>query len=150
MAGAHVPLACADCHNGNYNNTPNICSGCHMNDYNQATNPNHAAAQFPTTCADCHTQSVWNPSTFNHDGQYFPIYSGHHNGVWNTCSDCHSNPSNFAVFTCTTSCHPQSTMNNAHQAVSGYAYNSNACYNCHPTGSAGGDKMMDKSIFRSN
>ncbi|MEI6748088.1 MAG: hypothetical protein WCM93_02900 [Bacteroidota bacterium] len=150
LAGAHVAIAnqCVDCHNGNYNNTPNTCSGCHMTNYNQTTNPNHASAQFPTTCADCHTQSAWTPSTFNHDGQYFPIYSGKHKNKWNTCSQCHQNAANFASFTCIASCHSQSSTNGDHQGVNGYAYNSDACYNCHPNGNAG--KVMDNSFNRTN
>ena len=142
LAGAHTSLACATCHNGNYNTQiPNTCVGCHQANYNSTTNPNHAAAGFPTDCASCHTQVAWTPSTFNHDGQYFPIYSGHHNGKWTLCSDCHPSASNFQQFTCTTSCHPQSSMDNHHQGVSGYSYNSTACYNCHPTGSSGGKLM---------
>jgi hypothetical protein len=145
LAGAHTNIACATCHNGNYNNAiPNTCAGCHMNDYNQTNNPNHAAAQFPTDCATCHTQNAWVPSTFDHDGQYFPIYSGNHNGEWDLCSDCHPNSSNFAVFTCTTSCHPQSSMNSQHQGISGYSYNSEACLSCHPNGSAGKGMMQLK------
>lgn len=150
ITGAHTAIAnnCTECHNGNYNNTPNTCFGCHSADYNQSNDPNHASAQFPTTCEDCHTQSVWVPSTFNHDGQYFPIYSGKHKGEWNTCSDCHTNSGNYAVYTCTTACHPQSSTNNEHQGVSGYSYSSTACLNCHPNGS--GDKSINNSIFRSN
>jgi hypothetical protein len=149
LAGAHVNAPCADCHSGNYTgSTPNTCAGCHMPDYNTTTNPNHASAQFPTTCADCHTQTAWNPSTFNHDAQYFPIYTGKHKNKWNLCSDCHPNASNFAVFTCTTSCHPQNSTNNNHQGVSGYQYNSNACYACHPTGNAG--KSMLNGLEKSN
>lgn len=149
LAGAHVSKPCADCHNGNYNNTPNTCAGCHTTNYNQTTNPNHAAAYFPTTCADCHTQTAWTPATFDHDGQYFPIYSGKHNGEWNTCADCHTNPSNYAIFTCTTSCHPQSSTNNDHDGVSNYVYNSAACYNCHPDGNSDG-KKVGNNIFKSN
>jgi hypothetical protein len=140
LAGAHVTVSCITCHNGNYNNTANTCVGCHITNYNQTTNPSHSAAQFPTTCSDCHSQTSWTPSTWDHDSQYFPIYSGKHQGEWNTCSDCHTNPGNYAVFTCTTSCHPQSSTNNEHQGVANYSYNSAACYNCHPNGS--GDKMM--------
>jgi hypothetical protein len=142
LAGTHTSLACATCHNGNYNTQiPNTCVGCHQANYNATTNPNHATAGFPTDCASCHTQTAWTPSTFNHDGQYFPIYSGHHNGKWTLCSDCHPNASNFQQFTCTTSCHPQSQMNNSHSGVAGYSYNSAACYSCHPTGSGGGKLM---------
>jgi mRNA-degrading endonuclease YafQ of YafQ-DinJ toxin-antitoxin module len=139
LQGAHASIAndCAACHNGNYNNTPNTCYGCHADDYNQTTDPPHQSAQFPTDCESCHTQTTWEPSTFNHDGQYFPIYSGAHNGNWDQCSDCHTNPSNYAVFTCLT-CHEQSQTNNDHSEVTGYQYNSDACLACHPDGNASG------------
>jgi len=141
LEGAHVSIAnqCVLCHNGNYNSTPNTCVGCHLNDYNQTTDPNHTAAQFPTTCLNCHNQNAWSPANWNHS---FPIYSGKHKNEWNSCSDCHTNPGDYSVFTCTTSCHPQSQTNNDHQGVTGYSYNSAACYNCHPNGSA--PKIMDK------
>jgi hypothetical protein len=146
LAGAHVAIAnqCVVCHNGNYNSTPNTCVGCHLNDYNQTNNPPHAPSQFPTTCLDCHNQNAWSPANWNHDGLYFPIYSGKHQGEWSTCSDCHNNPGDYSVFTCTTSCHPQSSTNNDHQGVAGYTYNSIACYNCHPNGTA--PKMMERNI----
>lgn len=149
LAGAHVPLSCNVCHNGNYNNTPNTCVGCHMANYTQANNPNHVTAQFPTTCAECHTQTAWSPSTFNHDGQYFPIYSGKHKSKWNTCSQCHQNAANFAIFTCTSSgCHSQSSTNSKHNGVPNYVYNSINCLNCHPNGS--GDKSLHENFIRSN
>jgi mRNA-degrading endonuclease YafQ of YafQ-DinJ toxin-antitoxin module len=149
LQGAHASIAndCFTCHNGNYNSTPNTCFACHTDDYNQTTDPNHASAQFPTACEDCHSQTAWEPSTFNHDGQYFPIYSGEHQGEWDACSDCHTNPSNYAVFTCTTTCHPQNEMNNEHNGVSGYQYNSEACFACHPTGSSGGAFNHNSSSF---
>lgn len=149
LAGAHVGIAnnCAVCHNGNYNTTPNTCVGCHLQDYNQTTNPPHATAQFPTDCESCHTQSVWTPSTFNHDGQYFPIYSGKHQGEWTLCSDCHTTPTNYGLFSCI-DCHEhnQPDMDDKHSGVSGYSYNSLACYQCHPTGNGG--KMMNHDIIR--
>ncbi|MCX6305755.1 MAG: cytochrome c3 family protein [Bacteroidetes bacterium] len=144
LAGAHVTVSCIDCHNGNYNATPNTCVGCHQTNYNLTNNPPHAASQFPTTCADCHTQTAWSPANWNHDGLYFPIYSGKHKNNWSTCSDCHTNPANYAVFTCTTSCHPQSSMNNKHQGISGYSYNSVACLSCHPQGNT--PKLMKSTI----
>lgn len=139
FVGAHITVSnnCVQCHNGNYNNTPNTCVGCHLTQYNQTNNPPHASSQFPTDCQLCHSQNAWSPSTFNHDQQWFPIFSGKHNGRWNTCSDCHTNSSNYQVFTCTTSCHPQAQTNNQHSDVSGYSYNSTACYACHPQGNAG-------------
>jgi hypothetical protein len=75
------------------------------------------------------------PSTFDHDDLFFPIYSGKHDGEWDECSDCHTEPTNYSVFSCIT-CHEhnQSEMDNEHREVSGYVYDSDACYNCHPNG----------------
>ncbi|MFN3875486.1 MAG: hypothetical protein ACK4L7_06205, partial [Flavobacteriales bacterium] len=137
LHGAHTQASCIECHANGYAGTPTACSACHMADYNTATGPNHVAAGFPTDCAQCHTENAWEPSTFNHDGQYFPIYSGEHDNEWNTCADCHINPSNYAVFSCI-DCHEhdnQASVNSDHNGVPGYSYNSNACYNCHPDGS---------------
>ncbi len=136
LTGAHTAIPnCYDCHEGSYTNTPNECYGCHADDYNQTNDPPHQSAQFPIDCEACHTTSIWDPSTFDHDGQYFPIYSGEHQGEWDQCSDCHENPSNYAIFTCIT-CHEQGDMNEEHQGISGYQYNSIACLSCHPDGSS--------------
>ncbi|MDP3463575.1 MAG: hypothetical protein Q8S18_12355 [Bacteroidales bacterium] len=143
LEGAHLVIAneCVVCHNGNYISTPNSCFGCHETDYNQTVDPPHLTAQFPTECLLCHNQTVWEPSTFNHDVQYFPIYSGEHEGEWNFCSDCHTNPSNYAVFSCI-DCHEhnQADMAEEHDDVSGYQWNSSACLECHPNGES--DKVM--------
>ncbi|MBL7906255.1 MAG: hypothetical protein JNL22_14625 [Bacteroidales bacterium] len=151
LNGAHAVIAgnCSDCHNGNYNSTPNTCADCHIDTYNQTNDPPHLSAQFPVTCQDCHTENGWTPSTFNHDNQYFPIYSGKHNGEWNSCADCHTNPSNYAMFSCI-DCHEhnQSEMDDEHDEVSGYQYNSNACFNCHPDGDS--KSMIRKQEFRQN
>jgi hypothetical protein len=137
LTGAHQNAACTDCHiNGNYNNTPNTCVGCHQTDYNNANDPDHSAAQFPTTCADCHNTTAWQPSTWNHDQQYFPIYSGKHKNEWDQCVDCHTTPGNFSLFSCI-DCHEHDDpvdMADHHQGVPGYQYSSPACYSCHPDG----------------
>ncbi len=125
---------CASCHNGDYTNTPNTCVGCHQQDFNQTADPNHVALQFSTDCATCHSESAWVPSTFDHDNQYFPIYSGEHEGEWDQCIDCHTTPGNYSIFTCIT-CHTNSETNEEHNGVNGYIYNSTACLACHPTGS---------------
>jgi hypothetical protein len=122
LTGAHTSLSCANCHNGNYNNTSNTCNGCHQTDYNSTTNPQHSSAGFPTNCESCHNTVAWQPSTFNHDAQYFPIYSGRHRNRWSLCSDCHQTATNFSVHSCNISCH----RNDHHQDQD--------CYICHPTG----------------
>ncbi|MCB9208040.1 MAG: hypothetical protein H6609_01585 [Ignavibacteriales bacterium] len=145
LVGAHSSISndCSTCHNGDYNNTSNQCYDCHQNDYNSTTNPAHASSGFGTGCLDCHSQSAWTPSTFDHDGQYFPIYSGDHRGEWNTCSDCHKNSNDFGQFTCL-ECHEhsQSRMDDKHSDINDYVYDSNACYDCHPRGQ--GDIMIKK------
>ncbi|MCB9332629.1 MAG: hypothetical protein H6574_16270 [Lewinellaceae bacterium] len=137
LNGAHATIAndCAACHNGDYNNTPNTCAGCHQADYDATTNPNHQAAQFNTDCAICHSETTWSPSNFDHDNQYFPIYSGKHEGEWAVCTDCHSNPANYMEVTCT-NCHLNPTTDNEHTGVNGYVYLDQACLACHPTGDA--------------
>ena len=138
LSGAHSALLndCDGCHNGNYTSTQNTCIGCHQDEYNQTTDPPHASAQFSTDCLTCHTESAWEPSTFEHDGQYFPIYSGEHNGEWNACVDCHTTPGDYALFSCI-DCHEhnQTDMNEEHDGENGYIYSSPACLECHPNGS---------------
>jgi hypothetical protein len=136
LNGAHAAISndCAICHDGDYNNTPNTCAGCHLGDYNKTTNPSHVQAQFSTDCKECHSEVTWESATFDHDAQYFPIYSGKHRGEWDKCTDCHTNPDNYAVFTCT-NCHTNPETDNEHNGVPGYTFESNACLSCHPTGS---------------
>jgi hypothetical protein len=137
LTGAHVTLACAACHSdGVYAGKPTTCVSCHLTDYNGTNNPVHSTAGFPTACASCHTTATWLGATFNHDASFFPIYSGTHQGRWSSCATCHTNPANYATFTCLT-CHTQLNTNGHHNGVSGYRYDSQACYSCHPRGRAG-------------
>ncbi len=153
LVGAHATISnqCADCHNGNYNNTPSDCFGCHETDYNNTSNPSHSAAQFPTNCNECHSQSSWTPATFDHDSKYFPIYSGKHKGEWNQCNECHTTQNNYSLFSCI-NCHEHNNkteVDSDHSGISGYAYQSNACYSCHPTGNEddGGDEIIKLQIM---
>ena len=142
LKGAHDLIAndCVACHNGNYNSTPNTCIGCHAEDYSQTDDPPHVELQFSEDCESCHTETAWVPSTFDHDGQYFPIYSGSHNGEWSQCIDCHTNPSDYSLFTCV-NCHENPETDEEHLGVGGYVYEDNACLACHPTGDA--DDVFD-------
>ena len=132
---------CNECHTTtNYADADPNCVSCHQNDYDNANNPNHQAANFPTDCIACHTTNPnWIPATFNHDGQYFPIDSGKHQGEWNDCLDCHFNPNDYSIFNCL-NCHEhndQNQVDNDHDhpgepEFDGYVYESNACLMCHP------------------
>ncbi len=138
LAGAHTAIAtdCATCHQGSYSNTPNTCAGCHTDEYNATANPPHQNSGFDTDCASCHSKSAWQPANFDHDGQYFPIASGKHQGEWNECTDCHTNANNLALFSCI-NCHEHSNRNevdNDHDEVNNYQYNSVSCFTCHPSG----------------
>lgn len=135
LSGAHLAVECGACHASGFAGAPTDCYSCHQQDYTSANDPNHFAAGFPTTCEDCHSPMAWNQTTWDHDSQYFPIYSGEHRGEWNLCTDCHTNAGNFQVFSCL-NCHEheQQRMDDKHNDVPGYVYESNACLSCHPTG----------------
>jgi len=137
LTGAHLALACLDCHASGYAGTPSDCVACHQADYDGTSDPDHAAAGFPSDCATCHTTSAWQPADWDHDS-LFPIYSGKHRNEWNDCADCHLTPSDYSSFECIF-CHEhsQSETDHEHDEVSGYIYLSTACYECHPSGEGG-------------
>ena len=128
---------CNECHTtANYADADPNCVSCHQTDYDNTNDPNHLAAHFPTDCAACHTTNPgWTPATFDHDGQYFPIYSGKHieGQAWNDCIECHTNPSDYSVYSCF-QCHAESETNNDHSEVNDYSYVSSECLRCHPDG----------------
>ena len=100
-------------------------------------NVGSAAAAFSTDCTLCHNTTSFAGATYTqHDTLYFPIYSGKHLGRWSRCSDCHTNASNYGSFSCL-GCHSAADTDPRHTGVSGYVYDSAACYSCHPRGSAG-------------
>lgn len=143
LLGKHARLDCGACHysdiEGEFSPLKSECYICHIQDYNSVQSPNHQSSGFPKTCEICHSFYGWKPAQFTeHDG-IFPIFSGTHSGEWNECSDCHVSPGNFQIFSCL-NCHEhrKDRMDNEHREVNGYIYESNACYNCHPTGSAEG------------
>ncbi len=140
LVGAHVAAPCASCHvipgyAPIYAPTSqNDCIACHQSTYDAA----HVGSGVPTTCLTCHTIDTWLGAVFEHDREHFPIYSGKHSGKWNNdCTKCHVVPSDFTVFTCF-NCHKhdQVKTDEKHRGESGYVYDSNACYSCHPRGSA--------------
>ncbi len=137
LTGAHIVQDCMSCHGGGvYQGLDTQCQACHLADYNGTTDPAHAAAGFPLDCQSCHNTTAWDGASFDHDSRWFPIYSGEHRGRWDQCADCHTNPANFAEFSCL-GCHPHSDKSKTdgdHHDVGGYQYNSLACYSCHPRG----------------
>ncbi len=140
LTKGHQLNNCAACHTpGTTGPLSTECYSCHQSDYASTVNPSHKSSGFSTNCTECHTTDPgWEPATFrSHDATFFPIYSGKHNGKWNTCADCHTEPGNFSSFNCT-ECHKhnRTDMNEEHQGINGYSYNSQSCLACHPTGSS--------------
>lgn len=137
LIGAHTQLACTSCHDpvsGDPLYDPaneNDCIVCHADDYQGQ----HAGSGFPTTCRTCHTVNSWSAATFDHDSQFFPIFSGDHKSEWSSCETCHVNASDFGVFTCF-NCHKhdKDKMDREHEDVGGYVYESSRCLACHPDG----------------
>ncbi|MEZ4918998.1 MAG: hypothetical protein R2792_07795 [Saprospiraceae bacterium] len=136
----HEIADCSACHTGGtFSNLSPECFSCHQTDYESALTPNHQALNFSTDCTACHTTDVgWMPAKFgDHDNEAFPIYSGNHKNEWNACTDCHTDPGNYTVFSCI-DCHEHnnpSRLANEHDDVGGYQYVSSSCYACHPDGS---------------
>jgi hypothetical protein len=132
LQGAHTALDCNKCHASGYN-LPTDCYGCHKADYEATTSPNHQSTGFPTTCENCHFSNhvSWNQAVFTHR---FPINSGDHRNI--ACDECHLT-ANYQQFSCI-DCHEHSKneMDDEHNDVGGYSYNSQACYTCHPDGRA--------------
>lgn len=136
LTGAHRALPCAACHgDGVWRGKDPSCVSCHRPEYDATTDPQHASLGFPLACESCHGTSTWSGGRFDHDAM-FPIDSGPHAGRWASCATCHTNPANYSVFTCL-SCHPHADRagtDDHHSEVAGYAYDSQACFNCHPRG----------------
>ena len=133
LLGAHARAECIGCHvPPDYRPrfpaaSPQDCVACHRADYDRE----HAGTGFPLQCSNCHTVERWEGATFEHE---FPIFRGGHAGRWDRCTDCHTSPGNFAVFTCLT-CHTKGETDGDHVGkVPNYAYESTRCLACHPRG----------------
>ena len=135
LTGAHTTAECSACHAqapDRFFGAPRECIACHSDDLARAV-PSHAG--FPRECQTCHSTATFEGAFFpNHDA-LFPIFSGPHRNAWDSCDDCHTNSGNFAIFSCVT-CHEHNRedMDDEHDDVRNYRYESNACYSCHPTG----------------
>ncbi len=103
LTDSHAISDCSVCHKGNtFAGLSSDCYSCHQDKYESTNNPNHLAVQFSTDCSECHEPTLWTNGAYKaHDGLYSPtIYSGEHEGEWNSCNDCHINPSDYQVYSC--------------------------------------------------
>jgi len=139
--GVHAALTCVDCHRQaafqQFSGAVTPCMACHQATFQATTNPSHVSLGFSQKCESCHQFTTWYFALFQQHDAIFAIYSGAHAGVWSNCAACHSNASDFRVFSCTT-CHGQARTDATHQGMgSAYSYASAACLMCHPNGSRG-------------
>ncbi|UCD64890.1 MAG: hypothetical protein JSW34_05515 [Candidatus Zixiibacteriota bacterium] len=138
-SGNHVGAwtECSTCHTDPDDRSVFDCLVCH----DQPTiDPFHLGmpeySYVSSVCYTCHPAGTVE-DYLEHDVNFFPIYSGTHDGRWSDCATCHIDPASKAVFSCLVSCHPQTQTDNKHNnptPVPGYVYDSYECYNCHPTG----------------
>lgn len=144
LMGAHTRLDCDTCHEreivAERAQLYWDCFECHQADYEATVGPDHAEFGFDTNCETCHIQLAWHPTRLSEHPGDFPIFSGTHAGEWGACADCHVDPGDFSSFSCF-GCHKhnQADMDEEHEDVDFYSYNSYACQNCHPMGTAEGD-----------
>jgi hypothetical protein len=128
---------CADCHTTEGDFSAYSCVACHEHDRSPMDTAHQGIPDYAydsDACYTCHPAGEGGEFG-DHDGLYFPIYSGKHREKWDLCADCHPTPGDYAVFTCI-DCHEhrQSKMDDKHREVNDYVYDSDACYECHPRG----------------
>jgi hypothetical protein len=152
VMGRHLALDCEGCHPGmpetDFRNASSDCIACHRVDYERVATPNHAQSGFSTDCRTCHQLMAWTPAAMSDHDALFPIFSGVHQSRWSNCAECHTSPGNYRVFDCL-SCHEHTPENtdSHHAGMPGYAYSSNECLACHPTGTAGRYTEHDAQFF---
>jgi len=130
LTGAHAGTACWRCHEGaqvgNFKRASTECVVCHRDALTRALNPNHVANGWTTRCQRCHSPVGWQGASFAHPF----VLTGPHR---TTCSNCHTTPGNYGLYSCfTCHAHDKTQMDDTHKDVTGYVYTSTACYTCHP------------------
>jgi predicted CxxxxCH...CXXCH cytochrome family protein len=94
LEGGHRAAACERCHvNRTYRNTTNNCYNCHVTAFFSAqAAPFHTSGN--TNCIMCHKVYGWAPAQFFHKTMTF---TGMHAVIKGTCSNCHSNTTNYTT-----------------------------------------------------
>jgi len=127
--GAHAGIDCNSCH-GAFDSFKGFdCLTCHTQ---PQCDPIHLgmpgyAFQNPK-CLSCHPDGT--KANIDHT-LFFPTAAGQtHQNI--ACVTCHTDPANRKVFDCV-SCHTKAKTDPWHAGVTGYAWSSPQCYQCHPT-----------------
>jgi hypothetical protein len=148
-SGTHAGVwrNCATCHANAADYKVFSCTVCHAQPRTDAAHQGMGGYSYQSAaCLMCHPTGE--TGSFAQHDAIFPIFSGTHAGKWAACSDCHTDPNNRAVFSCTSgACHPQATTDPSHAGVTGYQFASTQCLACHPTGQAGNFTQHDALYF---
>jgi len=139
FTGPHASTwqSCLDCHTVSGNFDLFSCLDCHEHDRASMDNSHQGITAYSydsDQCLGCHPTGEKGEFR-DHDPLYFPIYSGKHNEKWDDCTTCHIDPGDWSIFSCI-DCHEhnQADMDKDHSEVEDYVYDSQACFDCHPTG----------------
>ncbi|MFH1850748.1 MAG: hypothetical protein ABIA75_00225 [Candidatus Neomarinimicrobiota bacterium] len=141
LSGTHQVTPCRDCHSQDFytlrGNLTTECRTCHQTDFQQALAGGHPQND---DCLICHNTRHWSPVDMSNHDLLFPIYSGAHNGKWNSCEvECHVYAPDYTRFECGLNgvchAHRQSAMDSKHRGEArNYVYLSSACFDCHLRG----------------
>lgn len=127
LTGAHVDVACVDCHpdvrsREAYAEAATGCAGCHAGD-----DPHEG--RFGPACGACHGTADWEDVDFEHR---FPLEHGRREA--SECAVCHADaPESYESYTCY-GCHEHSEAGvrgeHREEGIRAFA----DCMECHPTG----------------
>ena len=129
LTGAHVTLACAQCHVNNvFAGLSTLCQSCHLTEFNQTTNPNHVTAAFPQDCSLCHSTVNWQGATFDHSKTGFALTGAH---APLQCAACHANGQFTALSPACASCHlaAYNSATNPNHVTVGFPQTCEVCHN---------------------
>jgi hypothetical protein len=150
-SGEHrgVWRTCETCHADPADYGVFSCTVCHRQGATDSRHQGVPGYSYDSeACFLCHPTGSGEGLLRNHDTDYFPISSGPHASVWSSCTDCHTDPGNWVVFTCIDChAHEQSGMDQQHAGIPGYQWESPLCLSCHPTGEGGEFREHDSLYF---
>jgi len=133
----HPSETCDDCHGGFPSFAEFTCQSCHAHDQDAAAGRHMLITGYrfdAAACYKCHPNGREAMiSVADHSAKYFPIDLGPHQPL--ACSDCHVWKTTSRPFTCQ-GCHAHDSdvLKPVHASVTGYRYDSNGCFGCHPDG----------------
>jgi hypothetical protein len=121
LTGAHLPLACPDCHSGgDFSQASGACASCHAD-------PDFHLGLFSSDCAACHATKAWSPARFD-QAHTFPL---NHGEAPSDCRLCH--PASLNEYTCY-GCHEHSPAEIEEEHLEEDIRDFQDCMRCHPDG----------------